>query len=111
MDEVRDVFKVLSNVLSIRILKLVIGRGEPICVCEFSTAIGRPSYEISKSLKQLRRIGFLYSEKHGKYNYYSIPDITSKTRAKVFDVVVSIKDKTFEEDLKRLVKQAWSVKK
>jgi len=111
MNEAKDVFKVLSSELSIRILKLVIARGEPVCVCEFSTAIGKLSYEVSKSLKQLRRIGFLYSEKRGKYNYYSIPDITNKTKANVFDIVANMKDKTFEEDLKRFVKEACSTKK
>ncbi len=111
MKEAKEVFNTLSSELSIRILKLVVGRGEPVCVCEFSTALERPSYEISKSLKQLRRIGFLCSEKRGKYNYYSVPNINDAIKAEIFDVVVKMKDEIFKEDLNRFVKEACSVKK
>jgi len=111
MKEAKEVFNVLSSELSIRILRLVVGRGEPVCVCEFSTALERPSYEISKSLKQLRKISFLCSKRRGKYNYYSVQKINDAAKAVVFDVVAKLKDEIFKEDLNRFVKEVCSVKK
>jgi DNA-binding transcriptional ArsR family regulator len=111
MKEAKEVFNVLSSELSIRILRLIVGRGEPVCVCEFATALEKPSYEISKSLKQLRKISFLCSKRHGKYNYYSVPKINDTVKAEVFDVVAKLKDEIFKEDLNRFVKEVCSVKK
>ena len=60
------IFRMFSNDTSIRILRLLWTRKEEVCVCEFSTAINRPVYEISKRLRLLKKFGFVAARREGK---------------------------------------------
>lgn len=109
MKKISRVFKVLSNELSIRVLKLL-SIYEEICVCEFGTALERPSYEISKLLKHLREVGLVSSTRKGKYNFYKIANTDNSLLNDLIGEISNLKDKVFDQDKKRFARKTCSLK-
>lgn len=109
MKQISRVFKVLSNELSIRIIKLLLAF-EEICVCEFSTALKKPSYEISKLLKRLREAGLVTAKRKGKYNFYRLSVTSSHFVANIVNSISNLEEKVFEQDKKRFARKTCSLK-
>jgi len=109
MKEISQVFKVLSNELSIRVVKLLFVY-EEICVCEFGTALEKPSYEISKLLKHLREVGLVSATRKGKYNFYKLANTDNSFVSNIINGISDLKDKVFEQDRKRFSRKTCSLK-
>jgi len=63
------VFKALSDINRIRILKMLFIR--PLCVCEVKAILELANSTVSKHLSILRNAGLIKDEKEGKWvNYY-----------------------------------------
>ena len=77
MRDLTRVFKALSDVNRIRILKMLEVR--PLCVCEIREVLALATSTVSKHLSLLRDAGFIVDEKAGKWVNYSLD--TSKTNA------------------------------
>ena len=80
-------------------------------MCEFSTAINRPVYEISKRLRLLKKFGFVAASREGKYNYYRVEEIKGTFKIRVVESILSLREDEFEEDIKRFRKEVCSVSK
>ncbi len=109
MRKISQVFKVLSNELSIRVVKLLFAY-EEICVCEFGAALEKPSYEISKLLKHLREVGLVSAKRKGKYNFYKLANTDNSFVSNIINGVSDLKDKVFEQDRKRFSRKTCSLK-
>lgn len=69
MKEMVRVFKALSDVNRIRILKMLEVR--PLCVCEITEVLKLATSTVSKHLSILRDTGYIVDDKEGKWvNYY-----------------------------------------
>jgi ArsR family transcriptional regulator len=66
------VFKAVSDVTRLRILKLLSG-GE-LCICEIMLALKKPQSSISHNLSILEDAGLVKERKEGKWCRYSISD-------------------------------------
>lgn len=70
MRDLTKVFKALSDVNRIRILKMLEIR--PLCVCEIREVLDLATSTVSKHLSLLRDAGFIVDEKAGKWVNYSL---------------------------------------
>ena len=69
MRNMTKVFKALSDISRIRILKMLEVR--PLCVCEITEVLNLATSTVSKHLSILRDTEFIIDEKEGKWvNYY-----------------------------------------
>lgn len=65
-----DFFGTLSTALKARIISLL--KENDLSVSELTHQIGEERSTISHALKTLKKCGFVYAERKGKYQYYSI---------------------------------------
>jgi ArsR family transcriptional regulator, arsenate/arsenite/antimonite-responsive transcriptional repressor len=65
-------FKALADPTRIRILNLLAGSREPICVCDIVGNFPVGQATISHHLKILRDTSFVCAERRGTYMYYSV---------------------------------------
>jgi len=70
MRDLSRVFKALSDVNRIRILKMLEIR--PLCVCEITEVLHLATSTVSKHLSILRDVHFIIDEKEGKWVYYRL---------------------------------------
>lgn len=100
-----DLFKALSDETRLRLLNLFIRSKTPLCVCELTDALKMPQYQVSKHLSLLKHLGFINSEKHGKWNYYSqINDNSVNSQLFIF-LRSFLNDTQFEQDWRYLQKR------
>ncbi|MDT8318683.1 MAG: metalloregulator ArsR/SmtB family transcription factor [bacterium] len=79
MRDLTRVFKALSDVNRLRILKMLEIR--PLCVCEITDVLGLATSTASKHLSILRDAGFIMDEKVGKWVYYRLNQSRTDTYA------------------------------
>lgn len=70
MDAAISVFKSLSDLNRIRILKMLLVR--PLCVCEIRDVLKLANSTVSKHLKLLKEAGLILDEKDGKWVNYKL---------------------------------------
>ncbi|RYZ92485.1 MAG: metalloregulator ArsR/SmtB family transcription factor [Proteobacteria bacterium] len=79
--ELHEMFSALSDPYRIRIVRLMLGAKEELCLCDLSEALGEPEYKISRHVKTLRNAGLLTSEREGKWIYHSLVKNASYLKA------------------------------
>lgn len=100
-----ELFKALSDETRLRLLNLFIQSKKPLCVCELTDALNMPQYQVSKHLSLLKHLGFINSEKQGKWNYYSqINDNSVNSQLFIF-LHGFLNDTQFEQDWQYLQKR------
>jgi len=65
-------FKALGDPARVRIVNLLTGAVEAVCVCELIEPLGLAQATVSHHLKKLTDAGLLDREERGKWAYYSI---------------------------------------
>src|SRR5215211_7239589 len=65
-------FKALGDPARVRIVNLLAGAEEPVCLCELIEPLGLAQATISHHLKKLTDAGLLDREERGKWAYFSI---------------------------------------
>jgi len=68
------VFKALADPTRVRIVNLLAGRSEPVCLCDINTAFDLSQPTLSHHLKKLVAAGLLNREQRGTWAFYSIND-------------------------------------
>ncbi|MFC2083686.1 ArsR/SmtB family transcription factor [Bacteroidota bacterium] len=77
MNNLAHVFKALSDINRIRILKMLEIR--QLCVCEITEILHLATSTVSKHLSILREVNLIKDKKEGKWvNYYLNPDQTNE---------------------------------
>ncbi len=103
-DQLASYFKALSEPVRLRILNLLMQKGE-LCVCDIVEALMLPQSLISRHLAYLKKHRLVTSRRQGNWQYYEF-SLLESTRAPQFSVE-SLKQ-AFEQcsdcevDLKRL---------
>lgn len=70
--QLERVFKALADRHRVKILNLLVGAGEPVCVCELVEPLGLKQPAVSYHLKQLTDAGLITRERRGTYAYYQL---------------------------------------
>ncbi|CAA9558275.1 MAG: hypothetical protein AVDCRST_MAG73-3467 [uncultured Thermomicrobiales bacterium] len=65
-------FKALADPTRLRILNLLAGSGEPLCVCDIVDRFPLGQSAISHHLKVLRDVRFVVAERRGTFMYYRV---------------------------------------
>ncbi len=78
MEDKTRLFKALSDINRLRILKML--QTKPLCVCEITDVLGLAASTVSKHLSILRETGFILEEKDGKWVNYLINPRPPDTR-------------------------------
>lgn len=69
MDDYATVFKSLSDPTRLRILRLLLEAGTPLCVCELVDSLEEPQYNVSKHVASLKAARLLETHKDGRWVY------------------------------------------
>ncbi|MDD2371500.1 MAG: metalloregulator ArsR/SmtB family transcription factor [Firmicutes bacterium] len=70
MDNITNIFRVLSDETRLRIVMLLYR--ERLCVCQLSGVLGLSQPRVSKALGKLRDVGLVNDERQDKFVYYSL---------------------------------------
>jgi len=70
MDQLINIFKILSDETRLRIIMLLYQ--EELCVCELSGILDVPQPKISKNLSKLRDLNLAVDERKEKFVFYSL---------------------------------------
>lgn len=101
MENITDLFKVLSDETRLRIIHLLFH--QDLCVCELVEILELPQPKISKHIAKLRQINLVKTQRNEQYIYYSFNKDNNPYKTIVTDTLESLKDyQILEADLKRL---------
>jgi ArsR family transcriptional regulator, arsenate/arsenite/antimonite-responsive transcriptional repressor len=103
MEQIAPVLKAISNESRLRILNLLISRGE-LCVCDIEAILGATQTKVSRHLAYLRRSGLVSARRSGLWILYSIPPTPEGPRRDVLSLLPSLlsTNDIARRDLKRL---------
>jgi ArsR family transcriptional regulator, arsenate/arsenite/antimonite-responsive transcriptional repressor len=71
-DALAGVFRALADPTRVQMLRMLQDAGGPLCVCDLTAAFEQSQPTISHHLAKLRDAGFVHSEKHGIWAFYSL---------------------------------------
>jgi ArsR family transcriptional regulator len=100
MNELTNIFKALSDVTRLRIIKLL-EQGE-LCVCDIVAALDMVQPRVSFHLGALKEAGLIKDRKQGKWTHYSLSDQDLFRRMLILSVSERMKDGALAGDRKRL---------
>jgi ArsR family transcriptional regulator len=66
------VFSALANPARVRLVNLLAGSSEPVCLCHLLASIGLAQATVSEHLKKLVDAGLVVREERGKWSYFSV---------------------------------------
>ncbi len=100
MQELRVIFKALSEETRLRIVKLL-EHGE-LCVCDIVAALDMVQPKVSFHLAVLKEAGFIRDRKQGKWTHYRLDDSDLLRRFLTFSVIERIPVDAVAADAERL---------
>ncbi|MBP1749472.1 MAG: heavy metal resistance transcription regulator [Deltaproteobacteria bacterium] len=100
MDDTVNIFKALSDMTRLRIIKLL-ENGE-LCVCDIEAALEMAQSKVSFHLGVLRNSGLLQDRKQGKWVHYRLDESDMFKRFLLLSVNERVSDKFIEADRSRL---------
>jgi ArsR family transcriptional regulator, arsenate/arsenite/antimonite-responsive transcriptional repressor len=65
-------FSALGNPARVKIVNLLAGSKEPVCLCNLTEPLGLAQATVSEHLKRLVEAGLLLREERGKWSYFSL---------------------------------------
>ena len=71
-DEMAAVFRALADPTRVQMLRMLEDAGTALCVCDLTAAFEQSQPTISHHLAKLKDAGFVHSEKHGIWAFYSL---------------------------------------
>ncbi|MGB9677248.1 MAG: ArsR/SmtB family transcription factor [Candidatus Ratteibacteria bacterium] len=110
MDRYTEILKAVGEKTRLRIVKLLLKAPVPLCVCEIMDCLKENQTNISKHLKILKYAGFVVEKREGKFVMYSIIMSKDKFLNLFFNLINSIPEEFFKEDIKCL-KRRLSLRK
>ena len=90
MDQLTNIFKILSDKTRLRIIMLLYQ--EELCVCELSGILEAPQPRISKNLSKLRDLNLVDDERKEKFVYYSLKNENKVLINTVKEILENIDD-------------------
>jgi ArsR family transcriptional regulator, arsenate/arsenite/antimonite-responsive transcriptional repressor len=71
-EAIAAVHRALADPTRVQMLRMLDDAGGPLCVCDLTAAFAQSQPTISHHLAKLRDAGFVHSEKHGIWAFYSL---------------------------------------
>jgi len=101
----QKIFKTLSDLTRLRVVRLLISSKAEVCLCELSQCLMEPEYKLSRHVKLLRQSGLISAEKVGRWVYHSLP-LNEQSLQALFKFISKIPDSSgiFAEDLRQFQK-------
>lgn len=98
------IFKSLSDLTRLRIVRVLVVNQTEMCVCELVDALNEKQYNVSKQVKILESAGILESNKEGRWIYYGLKQNKEGLLDAIYTGVAMIEDKAdlFTSDQKRV---------
>ena len=98
-----SVFKALSDLTRLRMLRLLVVKRREICVGEFVESLQGQPYNISKQLKLLEQTDLVLKQKQGRHVFYRLASNDVTLAAEIFQLIENIPDSEgyFSKDLSR----------
>lgn len=105
-------FKTLSDPTRLRLLLLLLARGEETCVCLLAQALGAADFKISRHLAVLRSAGLVKARRRGTWMYYRPASPPNPFAAQLMKCLLDgLRDhKVIQADLKRLARAQCKLK-
>ena len=100
MNELATIFKALSDVTRLRIIKLL-EQGE-LCVCDITAALDMVQPKVSFHLNALKEAGLIRDRKQGRWIHYSLDTSDMFKRFLVLAVIEKTPLDAIQKDRKRL---------
>lgn len=100
MDKILNIFKALSDITRLKILKLL-ENGE-LCVCDLVAALDMIQPKVSFHLSILKEAGLIKDRKQGKWVHYKINDSDLFRRFLLLSTLEKISEESIEKDFIRL---------
>jgi len=77
-----DLLKTLADPARLQIIAALRDADDPVCVCDFTAALGLSQPTISHHIGKLRNAGLVKVTKEGIWSFYELaPDLTAPVRA------------------------------
>lgn len=89
IESVAAVLQALSDPTPLRIMALVCRANRDLCVCEFVDALEEPQYHVSRSLKVLRKAGWLAERRERKWVYHGAAPELDEFRARLLKAIAA----------------------
>lgn len=99
MNELVNLYKVLSDETRIRILSLLYK--QDLCVCELTEILDLPQPKISKHIAKIRNANLVSTIRNEQYIYYSI-NKSNRTLIQLLDITLESNNDTLNKDLENL---------
>ncbi|HOJ63176.1 MAG TPA: metalloregulator ArsR/SmtB family transcription factor [Spirochaetota bacterium] len=109
MNEYIKIFKALSDKTRLRILRVLLEANTKLCVCEITDSLQIPYYNVSRHLKELLNANLICEEKEGTFVMYSILNKKNGFTEKIIDLVKTIPEDEFKNDI-ALLKERLSLR-
>ncbi len=103
MKDKATIFKALSDPNRLRILKML--QMKPLCVCEITEVLDLATSTVSEHLRVLKKEGFIYEKRDGKWVNYLINKHPADPRISAFLSTLDFwigNDKVIEKDKKKV---------
>lgn len=101
-----DAFKALSDPTRVRVIALLTGAPDGICVCELVDALRLPQYQVSRHLAILRAADLVETRRKGTWVFYGIrTDLPEPVAGIVRAVGEGTPDEVMAEDRRRLCRR------
>ena len=71
-DATATLFAALGNPARVRIINLLAGSDEAVCLCNLNRPLGLAQATVSQHLKKLVEAGLVLREERGKWSYFSL---------------------------------------
>ena len=97
----QQVFQALSDPTRLRMVRLLLGAGQPICQCEFVDSLEVSPANISRHAKILLQAGLLEERREGKWVYYQV----AKGAVSLRTALAQNRDPVVADDLHRFQKR------
>jgi len=102
IDRTVEALKALADPTRLRLLRAVQSASGKVCVCELVEALDLPQSQVSRHLGQLKRAGWLHSERHGTWAYYHLPDRVPPWQQQLLRAINHLDEAPFKADGQRL---------
>lgn len=101
MNQLTELFKVLSDETRLRIINLI--KQQKLCVCELVDVMNESQPKISKHIAKLRSINLVNTERNEQYIYYSL-NTENTEYMRILDAVFQTEINVLISDNKKLEK-------
>ena len=77
MNELTRLLSVVADSTRLRLLRLIYQ--QDLCVCELMDAVQLPQYQVSRHLRELRRVGLVEATRSGRWMHYRISSVAVRS--------------------------------